>query len=935
MAKSKVKSVYTFGNKKAEGDASMKNLLGGKGANLAEMNLIGVPVPPGFTITTEMCTVYTKEGREKVLKMIKGEVEDGIAYIEKHMGSKFTDSKNPCLVSVRSGSRASMPGMMDTILNLGLNDEAVKGLVKKTGNERFVWDSYRRFVQMYGDVVLGMKPASKEDHDPFEEIIDEMKVEKGVKLDNEFSPDDLKEMVARFKKAVKKVTKKDFPSDPWEQLWGAICSVFDSWMNDRAIYYRELNNIPEEWGTAVNVQAMVFGNMGTNSATGVAFTRDASTGEDLFNGEYLINAQGEDVVAGIRTPQQITIEGSKRWAKLATVSEKDRKANFPSLEETMPKIFKELMDIETKLEKHYKDMQDIEFTIQDGKLWMLQTRSGKRTGAAMVKMAVDMFEEKLLDEKTAILRVEPGKLDELLHPVFETAAMKKAKVLAQGLPASPGAATGQIVFFADDAEAWAKKGKKIVLVRVETSPEDLKGMVVAEGILTARGGMTSHAAVVARGMGKCCVSGAGSLKIDYKTRTIEVGGVSLKEGDWLSLNGSTGEVYEGKIATMEAALSGDFGKLMEMADKHSRMLVRTNADTPRDAQVARNFGAKGIGLCRTEHMFFEGVKIKAMREMILADDEAGRRAALAKLLPMQREDFEGIFAAMEGLPVTVRLLDPPLHEFVPHEEENQKEMAKEMGISAKAVKEKVESLHEFNPMLGHRGCRLGNTYPEISEMQARAIIEAAMNLKKKGIKTYPEIMIPLTGTLTEMQMQEKIVRDTVEKVFAERKDRMDYLVGTMIEVPRAALVADKIAESAEFFSFGTNDLTQMTFGYSRDDAGKFLPVYLKKGILKNDPFQVLDQEGVGQLVKMATERGRSTRPNLKVGICGEHGGEPSSVEFCHTVGMNYVSCSPFRVPIARLAAAQAAIKDNTTPVKVKSAKKADKKDDKKKSAKKK
>ncbi len=931
MAKSKVKSVYTFGNKKAEGDASMKNLLGGKGANLAEMNLIGVPVPPGFTITTEMCTVYVKEGKEKVLKMIKSEVEAGIAYIEKHMGSKFTDSKNPCLVSVRSGSRASMPGMMDTILNLGLNDESVKGLVKLTGNERFVWDSYRRFVQMYGDVVLGMKPASKEDEDPFEEIIDQLKEEKGVKLDNQFSPDDLKEMVARFKKAVKQVTGHDFPSDPWEQLWGAITSVFDSWMNERAIYYRELNNIPEEWGTAVNVQAMVFGNMGTNSATGVAFTRDASTGEDLFNGEYLINAQGEDVVAGIRTPQQITVEGSKRWAKLATVSEKDRKANYPSLEETMPKIFKELMEIETKLEKHYKDMQDVEFTIQDGKLWMLQTRSGKRTGAAMVKMAVDMHQQKLIDEKTAILRVEPYKLDELLHPVFETAAMKKAKVLAQGLPASPGAATGQIVFFADDAEAWAKKGNKIVLVRVETSPEDLKGMVVAEGILTARGGMTSHAAVVARGMGKCCVSGAGSLKIDYKTRTLEVAGVKLKEGDWLSLNGSTGEVYEGKIGTMEAALSGDFGKMMEMADKHSRMLVRTNADTPHDAQVARNFGAKGIGLCRTEHMFFEGIKIQAMREMILADDEAGRRVALAKLLPMQRKDFEGIFEAMEGLPVTVRLLDPPLHEFVPHEDENQKEMAKEMGISVKAVKEKVESLHEVNPMLGHRGCRLGNTYPEISEMQARAIMEAAMNLKKKGIKTHPEIMIPLTGTLTEMQMQEKIVRDTVEKVFAERKDRMDYMVGTMIEVPRAALVADKIAESAEFFSFGTNDLTQMTFGYSRDDAGKFLPVYLKKGILKFDPFQVLDQEGVGQLIKMAIERGRSTRPNLKVGICGEHGGEPSSVEFCHTVGMNYVSCSPFRVPIARLAAAQAAIKESlSAPAKAKKAdKKADKKDDKK------
>ncbi len=911
MAKltAKTKNVYTFGNKKAEGDASMRNLLGGKGANLAEMNLIGVPVPPGFTITTEMCTLYTKEGGDNVKKLIKSEVEAGIAHIEKLMDSKFGDSKNPLLVSVRSGSRASMPGMMDTILNLGLNDEAVKGLVKKTGNERFVWDSYRRFVQMYGDVVLGMKPASKEDHDPFEEIIDKIKEEKGVTLDNELTVADLKDMVDRFKKAVKKVTKKDFPNDPWEQLWGAVNSVFDSWMNDRAILYRKLNNIPEEWGTAVNVQAMVFGNMGDTSATGVAFSRDAGTGENLFNGEYLINAQGEDVVAGIRTPQQITVEGSKRWAKLAGISEKERAAKFPSLEETMPKLYKELNDIQLGLQKHYTDMQDIEFTIQEGKLWMLQTRNAKRTGAAMVKVAMDMLKEKLIDEKTAILRVEPNKLDELLHPVFDTAALKKAKVLAQGLPASPGAATGQIVFFADDAEQWASKGKKIVLVRVETSPEDLKGMNVAEGILTARGGMTSHAAVVARGMGKCCVSGAGSLKIDYKSRTMEASGIKFKEGDWISINGSTGEVYEGQIMTKEAELSGDFGKLMDLADKYTRMSVRTNADTPRDSKVARNFGAKGIGLCRTEHMFFEGDRIKAMREMILADDEAGRRKALEKLLPIQRSDFEGIFEAMEGLPVTVRLLDPPLHEFVPHEEANQKEMAKEMGISVKEVKEKVESLSEFNPMLGHRGCRLGNTYPEISEMQARAIIEAALNLKKKGIKAVPEIMIPLTGTLTEMKMQENIVRSTIEKVFAERKDKIDYLVGTMIEVPRAALVADKIAESAEFFSFGTNDLTQMTFGYSRDDAGKFLPVYLKQNILKHDPFQILDQEGVGQLVRMGTEKGRTTRPNLKVGICGEHGGEPSSVEFCHSVGMNYVSCSPFRVPIARLAAAQAAIKD--------------------------
>ena len=903
------KCVYTFGNKRAEGDASMKNLLGGKGANLCEMNLIGVPVPPGFTITTEMCKVYIKEGKEKVLEMIRTEVEDAIIHIEKHMGSEFANSSNPCLVSVRSGSRASMPGMMDTILNLGLNDEAVEGLIKKTSNERFVWDSYRRFVQMYGSVVLGIKSVSKEDRDPFEEIIDQLKEEKGVKLDSDFTASDLKEMVIRFKRAVKEVTNKDFTSDPWEQLWGAITAVFDSWMNERAIYYRELNNIPEEWGTAVNIQAMVFGNMGTNSATGVAFTRDASTGENLFNGEYLINAQGEDVVAGIRNPQQITIEGSKRWAKLAGVTEEERMGSFPSLEETMPEIFKELLEIETKLEKHYKDMQDIEFTIQDSKLWMLQTRNGKRTGAAMVKIAVDMCEENLLDEKSAILRVDPNKLDELLHPIFDIKAIKTAKVLAQGLPASPGAATGQIVFFAEDAEEWTQNGHEIILVRTETSPEDLKGMVVAEGILTARGGMTSHAAVVARGMGKCCVSGADSLKINYKTRTVEINGLTLKEGDWISLNGSTGEVYQGKIGTTEAILSEDFDKLMAMADKHSRMEVRTNADTPQDAQIARNFGAKGIGLCRTEHMFFEGVKIKAMREMILADDEIGRRAALAKLLPMQREDFEGVFEAMEGLPVTVRLLDPPLHEFVPHEEENQKEMAEEMGISVKAVKEKVESLHEINPMLGHRGCRLGNTYPEISEMQARAIIEAAMNLKDKGIKTYPEVMIPLTGTLSEMQMQEKIVRDTFEKVFTERNDRMDYMVGTMIEVPRAALLADKIAESAEFFSFGTNDLTQMTFGYSRDDAGKFLPVYLKKGILKSDPFQVLDQEGVGQLIRMAAQKGLSTRPNLKIGICGEHGGEPSSVEFCHSVGMDYVSCSPFRVPIARLAAAQGAIKE--------------------------
>ncbi len=902
-----VKRVYTFGDKKAEGRADMKNLLGGKGANLAEMNLIGVPVPPGFTITTDVCTEYNQLGEKKVVELLRSDVEAAVKQVETIMGTKFGSSENPCLVSVRSGARASMPGMMDTILNLGLNDDAVAGLIKRTGNARFAWDSYRRFVQMYGDVVLGLKPASKEDMDPFEVIIDEVKEHKGVELDTDLTVDDLKELVVRFKAAVKVHTGNDFPTDPWEQLWGAVMAVFNSWNNDRAIYYRKLNRIPDEWGTAVNVQAMVFGNMGENSGTGVAFTRDAGTGEDIFNGEYLINAQGEDVVAGIRTPQQISKEGSQRWAVLANVSEADRASKFPSLEEAMPLVFKELNEIQQKLEDYFKDMQDIEFTMQDGKLWLLQTRNGKRTGAAMVKIAMDMLRQGSIDEKTALKRVEPNKLDELLHPVFEKAAMKSASVIAKGLPASPGAATGQIVFHADEAEEWAAAGKKIVLVRIETSPEDLKGMNVAEGILTARGGMTSHAAVVARGMGKCCVSGAGSLQIDYKKRTLKVSGKELAEGDWISLNGSTGEVYDGKIKTITPEMSGDFGELMTLADKYSRMKVRTNADTPHDARVAREFGAVGIGLCRTEHMFFEGDRIKAVREMILADDETGRRKALEKLLPIQRSDFEGIFEAMAGLPVTVRLLDPPLHEFVPHEEANQLEMAKEMGISAAEVKAKVESLHEFNPMLGHRGCRLGNTYPEITEMQVRAIIEAALILKKRGVVAKPEIMIPLTGTFEEMKLQENITRATVNKVFAEMNDTIDYLVGTMIEVPRAALVADKIAESAEFFSFGTNDLTQMTFGYSRDDAGKFLPVYLQKGILKDDPFQVLDQVGVGQLITMAVEKGRSTRSKLKVGICGEHGGEPSSIEFCHRAGMDYVSCSPFRVPIARLAASQAAL----------------------------
>lgn len=902
------KRVYTFGNGQAEGKAGMKNLLGGKGANLAEMNLIGVPVPPGFTITTDVCSEYYSLGEDKVVELLKPEVEKAIAGVEVLMKSKFGDIENPLLVSVRSGARASMPGMMDTILNLGLNDAVVEGLIRKTGNARFAWDSYRRFVQMYGDVVLGMKPANKNDIDPFEEIIEHVKEEKGVQLDTELSVDDLKELVVKFKSAVKKQTGKDFPESAYEQLWGAICAVFDSWMNDRAILYRKMEGIPAEWGTAVNVQAMVFGNMGNTSATGVCFSRDAATGEDIFVGEYLINAQGEDVVAGIRTPQQITKEGSQRWAVLAGVSEADRLTSFPSMEESMPEIFKELDALQTKLENHYKDMQDMEFTVQEGKLWFLQTRNGKRTGAAMVKIAMDMYRQGMIDEKSAVMRVDPLKLDELLHPVFDKAALKSAKLIAKGLAASPGAATGRVVFNADDAAEWASGGEKVIMVRVETSPEDLAGMAAAQGILTARGGMTSHAAVVARGMGKCCVSGAGALKIDYAAKVMEVDGLTVKEGDYISLNGSTGDIFLGKVATSEAELDADFAELMHLADKYSRMTVRTNADTPHDAHVARKFGATGIGLCRTEHMFFEGEKIKAMREMILAENAEGRRIALSKILPYQQEDFEGIFEAMDGCPVTVRLLDPPLHEFVPHDEKGQREMAEAMGVSAKAIKQRVDSLHEQNPMLGHRGCRLGNTYPEITEMQTKAILGAALNLKKKGIKAMPEIMVPLVGIKFEFNEQDKIIRETAAKLFAEAGDSVDFKVGTMIEIPRAALTAEKIAEKAEFFSFGTNDLTQMTFGYSRDDIASFLPVYLEKKILKNDPFQVLDQNGVGQLVRMATEKGRDVNPNLKVGICGEHGGEPSSVEFCHTVGLNYVSCSPFRVPIARLAAAQAALR---------------------------
>ena len=903
------KRVYTFGNGQAEGKADMRNLLGGKGANLAEMNLIGVPVPPGFTITTDVCNEYYEVGKEKMVELLKEEVASALAHVETLMNSKFGDVQNPLLVSVRSGARASMPGMMDTILNLGLNDEVVAGLVAKTGNPRFVWDSYRRFVQMYGDVVLGMKPVNKTDIDPFEEIIEKVKEEKGVKLDTELTVEDLQQLVAQFKAAVKKRTGKDFPNSAYDQLWGAICAVFDSWMNERAILYRKMEGIPAEWGTAVNVQSMVFGNMGDTSATGVAFSRDAATGENLFVGEYLINAQGEDVVAGIRTPQQITKIGSQRWAQLANISEEERAAKYPSMEEAMPEIYAELDALQTKLENHYKDMQDMEFTVQEGKLWFLQTRNGKRTGAAMVKIAMDLLHEGMIDEKTAVLRCEPNKLDELLHPVFDKTALKAAQVLTKGLAASPGAACGKIVFSADDAALWASKGERVIMVRIETSPEDLAGMAAAEGILTARGGMTSHAAVVARGMGKCCVSGAGALVIDYVAKTMTVDGTTLKEGDYISLNGSTGDVYLGAVATKEAELDADFAELMDLANKYTRMQVRTNADTPHDAAVARKFGAVGIGLCRTEHMFFEGDKIRAMREMILAETQDGRRKALAKILPYQQADFKGIFKAMEGCPVTVRLLDPPLHEFVPHEEKEQRELAEIMGVSFDYIRQRVNSLHEANPMLGHRGCRLGNTYPEITQMQTRAILGAALELKKEGIATFPEIMVPLTGIVNEFANQESIIRAEAEKLFAEKGDRIEFKVGTMIEIPRAALTANQIATKAEFFSFGTNDLTQMTFGYSRDDIASFLPAYLDMKILPNDPFQVLDQTGVGQLVQMATEKGRAARPDLKCGICGEHGGEPSSVEFCHRTGLNYVSCSPFRVPIARLAAAQAAIKE--------------------------
>ena len=903
----KEKRVYTFGNGKAEGRADMRNLLGGKGANLAEMNLIGVPVPPGFTITTEVCNEFFEKGKEVVIGLLKDEVENSVKHIEELMNSKFGDPDNPLLVSVRSGARASMPGMMDTILNLGLNDTVVVGLARKTGNERFAYDSYRRFVQMYGDVVLGMKPVNKEDIDPFEAIIQDVKKQRGIKLDNEMNVDELKLLVSRFKEAIKKQTGKDFPNNPMEQLWGAVCAVFDSWMNERAILYRKMEGIPQEWGTAVSVMAMVFGNMGNSSATGVCFSRDAASGENRFNGEYLVNAQGEDVVAGIRTPQQITKEGSLNWAKQQSIDEEKRRTKYPSMEETMPEIFAQLTAVKDKLEKHYHDMQDMEFTVQEGKLWFLQTRNGKRTGTAMVKIAMDLMHEGEIDEKTALMRCEPSKLDELLHPVFDKEALAQARVLTRGLPASPGAACGQIVFFADDAAKWKADGKEVIMVRIETSPEDLAGMSAAAGILTARGGMTSHAAVVARGMGKCCVSGAGAIMIDYKSRIVEIDGKILHEGDYISLNGSTGEVYYGEVKTKPAEVTGDFAELMKLCKKYTKLVVRTNADTPHDAEVARSFGAVGIGLCRTEHMFFENEKIKAMREMILSDTPEEREKALEKLLPYQKQDFYGILKCMDGMPVNIRLLDPPLHEFVPHDRKGQETMAQEMGVSVQFIQARVNSLSEHNPMLGLRGCRLGNTFPEITAMQTRAILSAAIQLKKEGFNPMPEIMVPLVGIVNELDEQESIIRKTADKLFKEEGVEVSFKIGTMIEIPRAALTADLIAKKAEYFSFGTNDLTQMTFGYSRDDIASFLPSYLEKKILDVDPFQVLDQHGVGQLISMAVEKGRHTRKNLKCGICGEHGGEPSSVKFCHRVGLNYVSCSPFRVPIARLAAAQAAI----------------------------
>jgi len=882
-----MKHVYFFSKDASDGDATMKDVLGGKGANLAEMASLGVPVPPGFTITTEVCGHYQAHDGAYP-EGLKGEVEESLRALESATGKTFGDPGNPLLVSVRSGAAVSMPGMMDTILNLGLTDETVAGLATKSGNERFAYDSYRRLLQMYGDVVMELKPETETDVDPFEEILDALKEERGAKLDTDLSAADLKELVARFKQIIERKAGRPFPQDPVEQLWGAIEAVFRSWNNPRAIKYRDLNGIAGLLGTAVNVQAMVFGNMGDGCGTGVAFTRNPATGENVFYGEYLMNAQGEDVVAGIRTPQPIT-----------------------ALRDEMSTVYDELVGIRTKLEAHYRDMQDVEFTIEDGRLYMLQTRTGKRTAAAAVRIAVEMVEEEMIDRREAIGRVAPEQIDQLLHPMFDPDAIGRAESIGKGLPASPGAASGTVVFSADAAEKAAADGAKVILVRVETSPEDIGGMDAAQGILTARGGMTSHAAVVARGMGKCCVAGVGDLAIDYAAGTFTLGGKSVRAGEAISLDGTTGDVFLGEITTIEPELSGDFGTLLGWADEVRTLGVRANADNPADAETAIRFGAEGIGLTRTEHMFFEGDRIIAVREMILADDEAGRRKALDKLLPVQRGDFEGIFRALDGRPATIRLLDPPLHEFLPHDDAGQREVADVMGVSADAIRTKVESLHEFNPMLGHRGCRLGIIYPEISEMQVRAIVEAACAVHKEGTSVRPEIMIPLVGNVKELALQRELAGCVADEVLAANglsKAEIPYLVGTMIEVPRAAVTADEIAEEAEFFSFGTNDLTQMGCGFSRDDAGKFLKDYVAMGIYEKDPFQVLDQRGVGKLVAMACELGRKTRPDIKLGICGEHGGEPASIAFCHKVGLNYVSCSPYRVPIARLAAAQAAIR---------------------------
>jgi pyruvate,orthophosphate dikinase len=897
------KYVYFFGNGKAEGTAQMKALLGGKGANLAEMTNLGLPVPPGFTISTEVCTYYYANNR-KYPPELKKQVLAALEKVERILGAKFGDPQNPLLVSVRSGARASMPGMMDTILNLGLNEKTLAGLIRRTENPRFAWDSYRRFVQMYGDVVMGLKPESKDEHDPFEEIIARKKTAFGIEYDVDLTADHLRDLVSEFKAEIKRRTGKDFPENPMDQLWGAIGAVFGSWNNARAVAYRELYDIPESWGTAVNVQAMVFGNLGNDSATGVAFTRDPATGENRFYGEFLINAQGEDVVAGTRTPLPIE-----------------------QLQEKMPEVYTQLVTVRSILDRHYRDMQDLEFTIQKGRLFMLQTRVAKRTGFAAIRIAIDMVHEGLITPREAILRIEPEQLNQLLRPVFDAEEKRKAmsngRFLAKGLNAGPGAASGKVVFNAEEAEAWASRGEKVILVRVETSPEDIRGMNASEGILTARGGMTSHAALVARQMGKICVAGCSALDIDYRARLMRVNGRTIREGDFISIDGTTGEVIEGKVNTIaseiiqvlidrtlpseQSHVYRQYEQLMSWADKFRRLGVRANADQPDQGQVAVAFGAEGIGLCRTEHMFFGGERIQAVREMILADTEAERRRALAKLLPMQRDDFKEIFRVMGNRPVTIRTLDPPLHEFLPHEEPEQAELASIMGVSLEKVKQRVESLKEFNPMLGHRGCRLGIVYPEITEMQARAIFEAACAVKKEGTDVHPEVMIPLVGHINELRQQERIVRQVAEETIKATGVPLTYLVGTMIEVPRAALTADEIASVAEFFSFGTNDLTQTTYGLSRDDAGRFLAYYYDKGILDKDPFQTIDRNGVGRLMKIGTEEGRSVKPELKVGICGEHGGDPNSIEFCHELRMDYVSCSPFRVPIARLAAARAAL----------------------------